>query len=138
MLGKCSTFGGPQDKGMLPRPGMPDGDTGLAFYEKLEADKRPDLFTPAPANEPQQATWKRLRNWSSFYIALPLHINSDRKLVQSVPYKISNPKTGLWAPSWVVDRGPAAHTGRILDCSDFLLKYLGLTTDDDILVEPYA
>lgn len=131
--GKVSTFGGAGDKGMGPRPGVPEGDTGLAFYEPAEANERPDIFTPAPDSEPLQATWKRLR--PDFpYIALNVDRTRSRVEWRNTPWRITNPKTGKWVIGFLVDRGPGA-PGRVCDVSYSIEDHLGLKTDDVVEVE---
>lgn len=127
-IGRCSEFGGPFDEEMKD-------DTGLSFYEPWEANLRPDLFVLAPKDEPNQQTWKRLKTYS-IYIALPLPLDIPRIVAQNTPYKVMNPRTGEWIIAFVVDRGPAEDTGRIVDCSHGLLSLLGMKTDELISVDP--
>lgn len=133
MRGKCSYFGGIDDKGMGPRPGMPNGDTGLAFYEPHEANKRHDIFHKAPEGEPNQQTWKRLR-LDFPYIAMRFDKTVPRTVRREMPYKITNIKTGKWAIGFPVDWGPGIET-RLIDVSPGLMARLGLTTDDEVEVE---
>lgn len=122
VYGKMSTFGGPDDKDMSE-------DTGLAFYEPHEADARPDLFNPGPANVP---TWKRLKTDAS-YIALNLPTNISRKVLQKMQFLVTNPKTGKSEVAHVVDRGPGA-ADRVADLSPGLAGRLGLNTNDVVQV----
>lgn len=130
--GKCSTFGGANDKGMGPRPGKPEGDTGLSFYEPFEADLRPDIFLPAPADFPLQETWKRLRPEFP-YIALNVDHSKTRIEWRIIPWSVCNPKTGQWAVAFLVDRGPG-DPRRVCDLSPGIASRLRLETDDDVVV----
>jgi len=124
--GRCSEFGGIHDEGMK-------NDTGLAFYEPHEANLRPDIFLPAPADNPSQETWKRLR--PDFpYIALNLPHYYERSDAQKTPFKITNPKTKQWVIAFVVDRGPGAK-GRVVDLSPCIMARLRIETDDIVQVD---
>lgn len=128
--GKCSEFGGQNDSGMC-------SDSGLALYEKWESDLRPDLFRPSAANDTFELTWKRLRA-DSPYVALrfKLNLRTNRCFMQTVPIKITNPKTGQYVVGFVVDYGPSPSTGRLIDLSPRIMKDLRLQTDDDVQVQP--
>lgn len=134
MIGKCSTFGGFDDAGMLK-------DSGLAFYEPWEADIREDIFFPEDlgwlARHPEwvslyphrrQPTWARLRTYF-YYIALRYDTTDTREVIQNTPFRLTNTKNANWAIAFLVDRGPAEDTGRIVDCSPGLLKKIGAETD---------
>lgn len=127
MTGKCSTFGGLNDSGMME-------SEGLALYEHAEADTRPDLFRERSANE-AEGTSKRLKE-DSFYIALrfnkALH---SRKIYQSLKYKVSNPANGKSTIAFLVDWGPNANTGRLVDLSPGLARFLEVQTDQEVEVE---
>ena len=136
LIGKASSFGGPDDAGMK-------NDSGLALYEPHEADLRPDIFLPAPADNPKQETWKRLR--TDFpYIALRFELFDDggkpltRKGHQTRLWKITNPRTGQWCVGLLVDYGPAESTGRLVDLSPIILTRLRIETDDEVWVEALA
>lgn len=127
MRGKLSIFGGASDKGMI-------SDSGLALYEPAEADRRPDMFLPADAGNPNQPTWQRLR--TDFpYIALRFsNLASLRAINQGTPYKITNLDTGQWVVGFLVDWGPAESTGRIIDVSPCIARALRVETDDMVSV----
>ncbi len=128
MTGKCSIFGGTGDAGMV-------NDSGLALYEPHEADKRPDIFLPAPATQPNQPTWARLR--ADFpYLALRYDHKVPRDILQNTPYKITNPKTGQWVVGFLCDWGPNENTGRLVDVSPMIAARLRIQTDDEVTVEP--
>lgn len=127
MMGRCSIFGGADDEGM-------SNDTGLALYEPREANLRPDIFLPPPADNPAVPTWKRLR--TDFpYIALRFSHDLSRRDLQNIPYRITNPKTSQWAVAWLVDYGPGEQTGRLVDLSPGLARTLRVQTDEMVYVE---
>lgn len=132
MIGKCSSFGGMSDTGMK-------NDTGLALYEPWEADRRGDMFFPEDVAWPnsnagaRQPTWQRLR--TDFpYIALRFDHKRGRQLLQRLPYKVENLKTGSWEIGFLVDWGPNEETNRYVDLSPGLMKRLDLHTDDEVCV----
>lgn len=128
LIGKMSIFGGISDETMEKSK-----DDGLALYTTKEADLRPDMFLPAPADNPNQETWKRLRTTFP-YIALRFDETISREKNQLTPYKITNPKTGQFIVSFLCDFGPAESTGRIVDVSPGIAAALRLQTDDDVFV----
>lgn len=134
LQGRCSTFGGADDEGMKPRPGMPEGDTGLALYEPKEANKRPDLFYSAPDDEPNQVTWKRLKT-RAFYCALRFDHSLPRHILQNTIVKITNPKNGESVEAYCVDWGPSGDLDRVVDMSPGCEEALGTQTNDVVDVE---
>lgn len=125
--GKISTFGGPNDEGMK-------NDDGVSLYTPKEADRRPDIFTPAPADNPLVEVWKRLR--PDFpYIALRFDHDHGRENNQNTPYKITNPKTGQWVVGFLADWGPHVTTDRLIDVSPCIARALRVETDDVVEVE---
>lgn len=133
LTGKISTFGGPDDKGMSK-------GEGLAMYEHVEADMRPDLFTPRILMDRGVAA--RLRNNDAMYFAIRFpsidhgarlegwHDGFHRTLLQRRWFLIRGPKTGIHAA--LVDYGPHTSTGRMFDLSDALARALGVQTDDEV------
>ena len=139
--GHWSTFGGPSDSGMLPRPGMPAGDSGIAFYENNELNKRPDIALPCPSNEPDILSWKRLR--PDFpYLALNVPILypgltgpvASRIAWRNMPWRITSAITGQSVTGFLVDRGPGV-PGRVADLSYCIPPLLRLANDDLVIVE---
>lgn len=136
IIGKCSEFGGAYDETMA-------ADSGLAFYEPWEANRRPDIFLP---EDPQwleshciwaakypgrpQPTWARL-NPNFFYLAMRVYASMPRVVLQNTPFKIKSMETSSWCCAFVVDRGPGVET-RIADLSPGVMKFLDLETDDEI------
>lgn len=120
MTGTASTFGGASDATMAH-------DTGLAFYEPWEANLRPDLFLPAPADNPLQETWKRLRT-GAMYCALRVPNEYSRAYAHLFPWKITNPATKQFVFCWLVDRGPGV-LSRLVDLSPGAATALRIDTD---------
>lgn len=132
LIGTMSTFGGRLDPCMAK-------DTGLALYEPNEADLRPDLFE---LDLPGVVTWKRLRVGSMYcalrfeevFPSLDKNNPHDRRWLQEVPIRVQNPKTGMFVFVWIVDRGPAKDTGRLIDLSPGAAYALTLKTNDSVKV----
>lgn len=136
-IGRCSVFGGKSTQYGLDSnglgiydPGM-SKDTGLAFYEPEEANLRPDLFLPAPQDNPKIETWKRLRVWAP-YIALYVLPSEGRFFVQTAQIRVVNLTTLAWVVANIVDRGPAVDTGRLVDVSPGIMDLLRIETDDEV------
>lgn len=126
--GKCSTFGGVKDAGMV-------NDEGLALYEHSEADLRPDLFLTRSHNL-QMVQFRLMIDRP--YIALcfdKVLAKNNRKLVQSMRFKVTNPGNGKSEVAELVDYGPGWQTGRIADLSPGLAARIGLDTDNLVEVE---
>lgn len=121
IYGKISTFGGSIDNGMTHQE-------GLAFFEHLEADLRPDLFFPR-STDPTEGTSKRLRNSNAYYIAV--RVIGNREMLQRSVWKVENPKTGQAVIASLCDYGPHQSTGRAIDMSDATARALRLQTDDE-------
>ena len=137
-IGKCSSFGGPDDETMA-------NDSGLAFYEPAEADRRPDIFLPEDpawldkhpdwvAKHPnqRQPTWARLRT-EFFYLAMRFDNSTPRAVLQNTPFKIRSLKTDQWCCAFPVDRGPGIRD-RLVDLSEGVMDFLDLDTDDNVEV----
>jgi hypothetical protein len=125
MVGKISSFGGPDDSGMRY-------DEGLAFYEHWEADLRTDLFIPRSIDL-SQGTSKRLRCYDAYYIALNVPNHYPRKIFHESRWKLENFRTGDYVICHLVDRGPSAN-GRLVDASNRVLDAISVKTDDDVIV----
>lgn len=141
--GKISCFGGPDDKGV-------SASEDLALYEEPVLGK--GLFLPY---QPQGTTGTARRlDTGAPYIAMrwaykPEQCGKDLEgLGQRLPvctrrawllsnlvkcYAPGKPDNAVWA--YPVDWGPNGRTNRIADVSPFVLRALGLKTDDQIVVE---
>lgn len=122
MTGKMSTFGGSDDKGMKKVE-------GLALYEHLECDSRPDLFMPRSIDHALGAS-QRLRS-DALYFAYRFP-KGNRKSYQDIPWRLKNPRNGKKVVASLVDWGPNERTDRIFDVSLKVAELLELKTDDMI------
>jgi hypothetical protein len=120
LSGKCSWFGGPDDKG--------EPDEGLALYTVAQSKARPDLFL--------SGGWGKMRglNPDALYCACRWdYKETPAAWLRSTKIKVSaNGKTVDVNP---VDWGPNAKTGRIIDLSPGVMKALGIQTDDVVTVD---
>ena len=125
--GKCSWFGGPKDHGMTP-------DEGLALFEPIDIPHYPKLFLPEqPKGLPGIS--HRL-NPDTFYLAMRWdYIKTPREWLRDNTVTVSALKTNKSAIAYPVDWGPNIATGRIADLSYGLLTFLGIETDDVVIVE---
>ena len=125
--GKCSSFGGPNDMGVSP-------SEGLALYEHYDVHTHPWLFLE---NQPPHTTGVARRlNPNIPYIACRWNYEQTprewlrKEMIQVASAK--NPNTFFSA--YPVDWGPNEDTGRVADLSPGLMKYLGLETNDEVIV----
>ena len=128
LVGRISTFGGPDDKGMRD-------DEPLSLYEfHKDANLRPDLFLPQTLENEKLGTCKRLRV-EQHYIAIRFD-KKERPVHhwRCLAFQITNPKTMKFTRACLVDWGPNEKTGRVGDFSPGLAEYLGLKTDDVALI----
>lgn len=136
--GKCSTFGGPYDKGVSP-------SEGLALVEPSDLDQLwfRRLFLPEqPANTTGLA---RRLDPKTYYCAMRwaytsslagedgrLPIVTTREELRKNYVVVGNgTKTFRVRP---VDWGPHVDTGRVIDLSPGLAEALGVGTDDNVTV----
>ena len=113
--GKCSWFGGPDDKGVKP-------DEGLAFIS--DVDQAPQLFLPE--QPPYTSGLARRLDPDVFYIACrwdykrtpPDMLLSEIALVKAL-------STGLDLECFPADWGPNEKTGRVADLSPGALEAPG-------------
>jgi hypothetical protein len=127
VIGKISTFGGPDDEGMA------HGE-GLALYEHEEANLRKDLFLER-SQDWSEGTSKRLKP-GALYFAFRFpepQSHDDRLLLQRTAWIIKNPANGFCSMASLVDWGTNIRTGRSLDLSPALANLLRLKTDDEAL-----
>ena len=142
ITGKCSTFGGPDDDGVLP-------SEDLALYERKDLpDAPPGLFLPQqPANT--IGTARRL-NPKAFYVAMRwAYTDGERNTVKRglgvcLPVTTSRSwlrknrvivtANGISREAYAVDWGPNSTTGRIVDMSPGLAAALEVKTDQCVTV----
>jgi len=126
-VGKCSTFGGPEDEGV-------QRDEDLAFFE-VEADiaKAPHLFLPY---QPEGTTGLARRlNPHVHYIACRWdYEETPRAMLLEEVALVRAPMTGIALQAFPADWGPNSNTGRVADLSPSLMQDLGIGTDDVVEV----
>jgi hypothetical protein len=128
--GKVSWFGGPDDTGVSP-------SEGLAFIYDMET--APHLFLEK--QPPNTTGLARRLNPDVPYIAMrwdyDVHPKSYLASMQHIAL-VHSPTTGRSFVAWPSDWGPHVDTGRVADISLGLMNYLGITTDDEVVVTfPY-
>ena len=126
-IGKCSTFGGPDDEGVDP-------DEGLAFIYAY--DDAPYLFLP---EQPEGTTGLARRlDPQAPYIACrwDYAVHPKSMLVNHAMHQamVRAKGKGGWFFALPVDWGPHEDTGRVADISPGLMRSLGIKTDDEIEV----
>lgn len=127
--GRVSHFGGPDDPGVSPSEGLafiystadqptlflsyqPEGTTGLA--RRLNPDQ-PYVACRWPYDSGNKAQWREV-------------------LLHEMAMVVA-PKTGKSIKCFPADWGPHEEkTGRVADISPSALEYLGITTDDEVIV----
>jgi N-acetylmuramoyl-L-alanine amidase len=125
LRGPVSWFGGPGDDGVAP-------DEGLAFIS--DVDQAPDLFL---SYQPEGTTGLARRlNPETFYIACrwPYDEYPKSMLLEEMAL-VHAPKTGRSLKLYPADWGPHEDTGRVADISPGAMDALGITTDDEVIVE---
>ncbi len=126
--GKISRFGGPSDLGMKK-------DEGLALINNV--GQAPELFLPV---QPPGTTGlaRRLNPWK-FFVALRWDYKKTPKdVLKQSRALVVNPDTGGFAWARPVDWGPHKRTGRMADLSDGLADYLGVDTDDTVVIHLFV
>jgi N-acetylmuramoyl-L-alanine amidase len=125
LKGKVSWFGGPEDTGVSP-------SEGLAFY--YDVSDAPDLFL---SHQPAGTTGLARRlNPEKFYIACRWdYAVTPKTMLPDMKVKVTNPKTGASVLATPADWGPHSDTDRCADISQGMMVALGLTTDDQVIVE---
>lgn len=133
--GKCSHFGGPQDMGVSP-------SEDLAFIYTTE--DKPVLFL---SYQPEGTTGLARRlNPEQPYIACRWPYDSEtkskwREVLLKEMALVYAPKTGRSIKCYPSDWGPHDENtgGRVADLSPSALEYLGIETDDSVVVTfPYT
>lgn len=125
--GKCSWFGGPKDTGVSP-------SEGLALYDHSDVHKLSWLFL---AQQPPHTTGVARRlNPNVPYIACRWNYEQTPRdwLRKNMVQVASAKKPDTFYSAHPVDWGPNEDTGRIADLSPGLIEYLGLETDDEVII----
>lgn len=120
--GKCSEFGGPLDSGVAP-------DENLAIITSV--DQLPQVFLD---HQPEGTTGLARRlDPESFYCACrwDYSVTPKSELRKSV-VRIQSLKNNRHVYAFVVDFGPHERTGRTIDFSPGVMKYLEAKTDDEV------
>jgi len=121
VTGKISTFGGPKDLGVSRTEGLAliePPDLNVPWFGKLFL---PEITVPGLA---------RRLNPEMFYCAARWnYLFTSRTLLRKSLCHITTSK-GRCALCRPVDWGPNIRTGRVMDLSPGLAKFLGLKTDD--------
>lgn len=122
LVGRMSTFGGPNDKGVA-------ADEGLALIGDGDIGKFSDLFL---AEQPAGTTGLARRlDPNAAYIACRWDYSvTSRTYLRSIRVEVTNPSNGRSALAQPVDWGPNTKTGRVADLSPGIAEQLGLDTDD--------
>jgi len=125
--GKCSTFGGPDDKGV-------GSSEGLALYDEHDAKTHPFLFLKD--QPPGTSGAARRLNPDAYYCAMRWNYHQTPvSFLRDIKVKVTNPRTGESVEVDPVDWGPNVYTHRVIDLSPGVHKALGLHTDDLVDVE---
>jgi hypothetical protein len=127
LVGKMSTFGGPDD----PNVGL---DEGLSLFDASDVNANPDLFL---ATQPPDTTGlaKRL-NPDAKYLACRWDLDATPKsFLRTTKVTVSNPANNRSESARPADTGPAISTGRVADLSPGLATALGLETSNTCKVE---
>jgi N-acetylmuramoyl-L-alanine amidase len=124
LVGKCSSFGGPNDLGV-------SASEGLAFiYEVSDA---PHLFLPS--QPPGTTGLARRLDPEVFYIATRWDYDETPKdMLPDMRVHVYAPTTGRSLVCTPADWGPHEDTGRVADLSPGLMAALGIETDDEVEV----
>lgn len=125
LKGKVSHFGGPNDEGVAP-------DEGLAFISAV--DQAPHLFL---SYQPEGTTGLARRlNPQTYYIACRWDYDeTPAYMLLEEMALVHAPKTGRSLKLYPADWGPHVDTNRVADISPGAMEVLGITTDDEVVVE---
>ena len=127
-IGRCSSFGGPDDMGVSPSEGL------ALENEGVNPDDKPFLFLPD--NPPGTTGNARRLDPDKLYLAMRWDYQQFPKidLAGNDVALIRNRKTGKHVLASPTDWGPAAETGRCCDLSPAVMQQLGLQTDSEVEV----
>jgi N-acetylmuramoyl-L-alanine amidase len=129
ITGRVSSFGGPDDGGVL-------ASEGLAFINDIM--QAPHLFLPY---QPKGTTGLARRlNPFVHYIACRWDYDlTPKSALLYLTVMVHAPATGIELEAFPADWGPHEDTGRIADLSPQLMADLGIETDDTVVVTmPHA
>lgn len=127
--GKCSFFGGPNDKGV-------SSSEGLALVEPSELSKCQFAGLFLPSQPPGTTGLARRLNPDSLYCAMRWdYKQTSRAVLQNSLVRVTNESTGATANLTPIDWGPHVDTKRVIDMSDGAGRLLGVRTDDSITAE---
>ncbi len=118
--GKVSHFGGPLDTGVTETE-------GLALCEKVE--EMPHLFLPEQP-EGTIGLARRLDPEKFFCACRWDYSITPKSVLRKSIVRIVNPKNEKHCYAFCIDYGPHADTGRTIDVSQGVMKFLELETDD--------
>jgi N-acetylmuramoyl-L-alanine amidase len=108
---------------------------GLALFDKSDLDnpKHAGLFLPA--SPPGTSGLGRRLNPDKFYIACRWNYSqTSHDFLRNTTALVENAQNGRQASARPVDFGPNVSTGRVADLSPGLAGFLGLDTDEDVIV----
>jgi hypothetical protein len=124
VIGKASTFGGPNDEGVA-------ADEGLAFIQEVE--QAPYLFLPY--QPPGTTGLARRLNPRVHYIACRWdYEHTPKDMMLDHLALVRAVETGMVMMASPADWGPHEDTGRAADLSPALMEDLGIQTDDEVEV----
>lgn len=127
LRGKVSYFGGPDDLGV-------SASEGLAFLYSV--DTAPWLFLEEQPPGTSGLARRLCPNVPYIATRWDYDIHS-KEMLASMDYLalVTAPKTGRQMLAWPSDWGPHHSTNCVADISPGLMSYLGLITDDEVIVE---
>jgi hypothetical protein len=125
--GKIGIWGGPNDMGVPP-------DENLALVDPSEIPDFQRYFLP---RQPSGTTGLARRlDPTSYYISARWNYTiTSKPFLKTHLVIVKNPRNGKSAEAQPVDWGPDAMSGRVADISPGLATYLGLTVDDEAVIE---
>ncbi len=123
LIGRMSTFGGPDDPLVSPSE-----DLALVFNQ-LTFSKVTEFFLPE--QPPGTTGFARRLNPKKHYIACRWnYADTPKSYLLSTLVKVTNPKTGKSAMAKPLDWGPRGDLNRTADLSPGLAEHLGLETNE--------
>lgn len=137
--GKCSSFGGPDDKGV-------GENEGLALIEPIDLSV---WWFGRLFGENKGTGLARQLNPNSFYLAMRFAYGKNpgtgkqgeilpgwsRAAIRAALFRVSSVNGGGSCYVQAADWGPDERTNRLVDLSPGILKMLKLKTDDEVMVD---